>query len=61
MLMLNIFDAIWRQGVAIFNDAKEIFIDTFNTFHRFLNRYFEDDFLLMMAIAFGALAMFFVL
>ncbi len=56
MLMLNIFDAIWRQGVAIFKDAKDIFIDTFSTFHRFLNRYFDDDFLLIMGIAFGALA-----
>ncbi len=55
MITANIFETFYRQLVDFFIDAKNIFIDTISYFHKYLNRFFPDDVLMIFLITIGAI------
>ena len=60
MVTLNFFDTFSRELINFIKDIKNVFIDIFNAIHHFLNRFFGDEFLLMLLIAIVAIIVIFM-
>ncbi len=55
MLTANFFETFYRELLDFLKDAKDIFVDTISYFHKYLNRFFPDDVLVIFLITIGAI------